>query len=219
MRRIRLAEHEGPRIAALESEAASLRAEVERLRKENRRWARLAGTDGLTGLPNKISFLRAFVPQTFTRASDEGQMVGMILIAADNLGEINEELGREAGDEIIRGLASLVQSLMGDSGRLGHLDGTHFAVMMCPATLETVRARANMLRARVRTYEFGWQDETIQITVSAGVTCVSPEKGRDPQELGEACFQRLGRALYVAKKAGGNRVEVVSEPQASQEDA
>jgi PleD family two-component response regulator len=44
------------RLLRLEQENQALRQEVERLRVENRRWARLAGTGALTGLPNKISF-------------------------------------------------------------------------------------------------------------------------------------------------------------------
>ena len=200
------------RIQSLEAEVGSLREEVERLRKENRRWARLAGTDSLTGLPNKISFLRAFVPQVFQTAIKEEQPVGLILFSPDNLGDINETHGREAGDHVIKGLGVLVQSLVGDTGRLGHVDGSNFVVMMYPAGTEEVRGRANMVRARVRSHEFPCADSIAQITVSAGITSVSPKSGADLQSLGEESFGRLNAALHLAKKAGGNRVEAVTDP-------
>ena len=124
-----MSENEEPRVAVLASQVASLRAEVERLRRENRRWARMAGTDGLTGLPNKISFVRAYLPQALARASEEGQSIGMILIAADNLGEINEEFGREAGDAVIRQLASLIRArFLIDVAQLNKIQGRPFTV-------------------------------------------------------------------------------------------
>ena len=55
------------RVKALEAQNEALKEEVERLRDENKRWARMAGTDSLTGLPNKISFLRALLPQTLSK--------------------------------------------------------------------------------------------------------------------------------------------------------
>ena len=61
------------RIRELEAENRALRQEVERLRAENRRWARMAGTDAMTGLPNKISFMRALVPQALRRAKTQPQ--------------------------------------------------------------------------------------------------------------------------------------------------
>ena len=101
------------RIEALEDENQHLKAEVQRLKKENRRWARLAGTDGLTGLPNKISFMRALVPQALQKAAEAGESIGFILMSADNLGVINETHGRAAGDQIIRGVSKLLESILG----------------------------------------------------------------------------------------------------------
>ncbi len=199
------------RLQSLEAEVASLQSEVARLREENRRWARLAGTDSLTGLPNKISFMRAFVPQTFKTASEEQQSVGLLLFSPDNLGVVNETHGREAGDQLLKGLGALIQSLVGDSGRLGLLDGSNFVLMMYPSSVEEARGRGNMIRARVRTHAFPCADATAQITVSAGVTAVAPSEGDDLQSLSEERFKTLNEALFTAKKAGGDRVEVVSD--------
>ena len=101
------------RLQALETENRNLKQEVERLKGENRRWARLAGTDTLTGLPNKISFMRALVPQTLQRAAKEQKSIGFILMAADNLGPINETYGRSAGDQVLKGMATLLQAILG----------------------------------------------------------------------------------------------------------
>ena len=206
---------ESGRLQALEAQVTALQGEVTRLREENRRWARLAGTDPLTGLPNKISFMRAFVPQTFKTAREEKQSVGFLLVSPDDLGTVNETHGREAGDQVLKGLGALIQSLVGDAGRLGLLDGSNFVLMMYPATVEDARGRGNMIRARVRTHAFPCADTTAQITVSAGVTVAEPGDGDDLQTLGEERMSRLNYALFTAKKAGGNRVEVMLDENGS----
>jgi diguanylate cyclase (GGDEF)-like protein len=204
-----MADAEIARIAQLEQETKDLREEVSRLRDENRRWAKLAGTDGLTGLPNRISFFRAFLPQALQLSVKEGRPVGLILISPDSLGVVNENYGREAGDQVVNGLGILIQSLVGDSGKLGHIDGANFLLMIYPSDLELARGRANMIRARVRTHEFPCSDSVAQITVSAGILSVEPAEGDDFRSLGEGYFSQLNQALHAAKKAGGNRVEVV----------
>ena len=196
------------RVAQLEREIHELQTEINRLREENRRWAKLAGTDGLTGLPNRISFFRAFLPQTLQRSVKEGRPVGLVLLSPDSLGDLNESHGREAGDEVIKGLGQLIQSLVGDEGKLGHVDGANFCLMMYPGEIEAVRSRANMVRARVRTHEFPCVGSVAQITISAGISSVQPTEGADFRNLGENYFSELNKALHSAKKAGGNRVEV-----------
>ena len=119
--------------------------------------------------------------------------------------------GREAGAQVLKGLGALIQSLIGDAGRLGLLDGSNFVLMVYPADVEDIRGRANMIRARVRTHAFPCAETTTQITVSAGVTVATPVEEDDLQALGEERMSTLSRALFTAKKAGGNRVEVLLE--------
>ena len=72
-----------------------------------------------------------------------------------------------------------------------------------------MRGRANLVRARVRTDEFPCVDSVAQIAVSAGIHSVQPTEGVDFRSLGEEYVSQLNQALCAAKKAGGNRVEVV----------
>lgn len=197
------------RIRELEAEIRVQREEVARLKSENRRWARMAGTDALTGLPNKVSFLRAIVPQAIQKAARERQPAGFMLISADNLGDVNAQYGREAGDRVIQALAELLRSLLDEGDRVGHLDGTHFAVILYPCDLDRVRGRANAVRARVRGHRFPYGEGTTQITASIGIASVEPKQGADPRRLGEATVRQLNDAVYAAKKASGNRVEAV----------
>lgn len=206
------------RIDALEQENARLRLEAERLREENRRWARMASTDDLTGLPNRISFLRAIVPSEIRRALSEDKPISFLLMAADTLGDINQKYGRTAGDQVIKGLAEYLKAILGEDEKLGHLDGTNFAVTM-HADLEEATNRARKWRTQIKSRPFPCGDGTEQITVSVGICSVRTTKVRDPRLLTDIVFKRLNEVLYTAKKEGGNRVEVYPETDVNAGDA
>jgi len=197
------------RVRMLESDNQALQREVQRLRADNRRWARLAGTDGLTGLPNKISFLRVLVPQRIRAAMAAGETLGFILLSADDLGPINEAHGRGAGDQVLKDLGVFLQRVLDGEDQLGHIDGSHFSVMAV-ADLDAIRGVANMLRARVQSHTFACGSTTIQITVSAGVVAAAPSADQDEKTLTETIFDHLSEALYVAKASGGNRVQAAA---------
>jgi len=184
--------------------------EVQRLKETNQRWAQLVGTDRLTGLPNKLSFLEALVPMEIQQAQRSGAGVGFLLLSADNLGPINERYGRNAGDQIIAELATLLQSVTKGEELLGHLDGTNFALMLYPATLEQVRQRADTLRAQVVEYGFRYDDAQIDLTISAATHCLDSTDIMDAKDAAAAAFAELNDALYRAKQAGGNRIEAVA---------
>ena len=83
----------------LQGEVDQLRIENERLRAGNRRWLRIAGSDDLTGLPNKIFFSTSLLPQVVSAAIAEGRSLVCITVAPDKLGDINQKYGRQGGDQ------------------------------------------------------------------------------------------------------------------------
>lgn len=206
------------RLSALEQENLRLRTEVERLREENRKWARLAGTDNLTGLPNRVSFLRAIMPSEVRKAVAEDKPISSLLLSADNLGTINEKHGRWAGDEVIKGLATYLRTVLTEDEKLGHIDGTNFAIVF-QADIADARNRAKKLRSQIRSRPFECADETVQITVSIGLCSVHDTEVKDPRILTDVIFKRLNEVLYTAKKDGGDRVEPFPETEVSAADA
>ena len=196
------------RLQELEAEVLQLRQETERLRLMNQRWAQLAGTDSLTGLPNKISFMRALAPQDIQHARTRAEPIGFMLLSGDNLGPINETKGRDAGDQVLRGLAEFLRSILKGEERLGHIDGSHYAVVLYPADAGQVRSRAEELRLQIEAHAFPCADSEARITASFGVTSVDHRAISEPRSAAEKVYQSLNGALYRAKKAGGNRIEV-----------
>ena len=196
-------------IQQFEGEAAGEDRETQRLRETNQRWAQLVGTDRLTGLPNKMSFLEALVPVEMQQAQRAGDPIGFVVMSPDNFGVINEQYGRNAGDAIIAQLAQHLETITKGEELLGHLDGSNFAVVLYPATVDQARARAEALQAQVAECDFSYEGAQIQLTLSAGAASLDSAALSDPREAAEDIFSQLNDALYRAKKAGGNRVEMV----------
>ncbi|MBT4138532.1 MAG: ATP-binding cassette domain-containing protein [Candidatus Latescibacteria bacterium] len=197
------------KVRELQSQLYQDKKELDRLREINLRWAQLAGTDRLTGLPNKLSFLQAIVLQEIQQAQYNDDPIGFMLISGDNLGPINEQYGRDAGDMVIGSLAKALQSELKGEEQLGHLDGTNFAVSLHPATLEDTKKRAEELRAFVANHPFHLADTQINITASVGITAFNSTEIDDTRQATEDTFNALNQALYDAKRAGGDRVESV----------
>jgi len=197
-------------IQQFQAEEQQEEQEVQRLRDVNQRWARMVGTDRLTGLPNKTAFVEALVPREIQNARRTGDPVGFVLLSADNLGLVNEQHGRNAGDEVIRGLAEFLQSVTLGEEVLGHLDGTHFALILYPATVDDVRTRAESLRAAVAAQAFPCADTEIHLTVSAGVHAVDSGSLDDARAGTDDAFEALNEALFRAKRVGGDRTEVAA---------
>lgn len=187
---------------------------AQNLRDVNQRWARMIGTDRLTGLPNKTSFLEGLVPREIQQAQRNGDPVGFLLLSADNLGVINERHGRNAGDEVIHSLAECLQSITLGEEVLGHLDGTNFAIVLYPATLDDAMARAEALRATIAGRSFPCADIQIQLTLSAGVHSIDSRTVDDPRASADLVSETLNEALYRAKQGGGNRAEAANTPPA-----
>ena len=197
------------KVRELQTQLNTSTTELDRLREINYRWAQLAGTDRLTGLPNKLSFLQAIVLQEIQQAQHNNDHIGFMLISGDNLGPINEQYGRDAGDKVIENLAKALQSKLKGEEQLGHLDGTNFAVSLHPATLEDTKKRAEELRTFIANQPFHIAQTQVNITVSIGITALNSTIIEDPRQATEDTFIALNKALYNAKRNGGDRVEAL----------
>jgi PleD family two-component response regulator len=93
-------------VPKLQAEITRLTEENNKLRASNRRWMRIAGTDSHSGLPNKVFFTTAMLPQVIGSSNAEGQPIACVMIAPDRLGEHNAKYGRKGGDEMMAPISS-----------------------------------------------------------------------------------------------------------------
>ncbi len=184
------------RIALLESVNASLRRTITRLQGEVATTRRLAYHDALTGLPNR-HLLKDRLDQGVMRASREGTQVALLLLDLDRFKSVNDELGHEAGDELLREVAERLQRCTRGADTVCRYGGDEFVVMLPGVTgAEEVEHVAQKIRACIDDLPFDIDGRAVRIGVSIGLAMLRP---------GDAPVERLirdaDREMYSAKAA------------------
>ncbi|HUG77868.1 MAG TPA: diguanylate cyclase [Burkholderiales bacterium] len=197
----------GLRMVVLDDAPGALdAAAVRELRSRLEQLERAAMLDALTGLWNR-RYLDHSLPAELSRNSRYRQPLAAALLDIDHFKQINDRLGHQAGDAVLKELAALIRGATRAADIPIRWGGEEFLVVMpCTAHGNAARA-ADKLRERIAGHRFALAGS---VTASFGVT------ERLADEGAEAFFARLDRALYQAKADGRNRV--VAEPRGASDD-
>lgn len=160
----------------------------------------LAATDELTGCPNRRSFDAVF-DQVTRSARRRGQPVALITLDADNFKPINDDHGHARGDAALRLLASCVRDQVRDADIVFRWGGDEFLVLLPDCALDDAARIAEKIRAAVAANPVG-AGVDLRLTLSLGAGQWRPGESSD------ALIARCDDALYAAKRAGGNRVQL-----------
>jgi diguanylate cyclase (GGDEF)-like protein len=159
--------------------------------------------DSLTGLFNRRYMLET-LRREIGRATRKNEQIGLLSIDVDFFKRFNDNHGHDAGDTVLRVVAERMTALFRDDDIVCRHGGEEFVILLPGATTPTVLERAEVLRAAIeKTVVRYGEDRLPPITVSVGVA-VFPADGRSPHEL----LKVADDALYRAKAAGRNRVEI-----------
>jgi diguanylate cyclase (GGDEF)-like protein/PAS domain S-box-containing protein len=158
--------------------------------------------DGLTGLPNRLLFADR-LQQAMPLAEREGMRLAVVFVDLDNFKYINDSLGHEAGDDLIRVMARRLQACTRDSDTVARLGGDEFVLLLQGQHVATAAISIAMSRiltivgAPVRI-----QDREFTLTCSVGVS-VYPDDGKDVDTL----LKHADAAMYQAKQVGRNNFQ------------
>ncbi len=153
-----------------------------------------ADHDVLTGLVNR----RRFEEELERCGGDpRGSGGAVVIIDVDHFKFVNDSLGHEAGDAVLRGVASSLRERVGASGLPARLGGDEFAVLLPGAGEQEARDLALSLLHAVRSRE-----TRVPVTASAGISVFDAGTTQDP---GDALVA-ADIALYEAKEGGRDRV-------------
>ena len=162
-----------------------------------------ATTDPLTGVHN-TRYLRELLPREMLRAKRKDSPLAAIMIDVDHFKGINDSLGHEAGDEVLKELGALLKKSIRGSDIACRYGGEEFAIILADATSEGARRRAEDIRAAVKRLELKHGGKPIGgLTVSLGVALFPYHADQATTLLREA-----DEALYQAKDTGRDRVVV-----------
>ncbi len=185
-----------------EAEMLDMTAKVAAIAVEHRqltdRLARRAQTDPLTGVPNR-ALLEDCLAQAITRAELHQQMVGLFFIDLDRFKLINDTLGHQAGDELLRQVCQRLQGSMRHTDTLVRMGGDEFTLI-----LPELRDRQNAVMVAQKLLDamrkpFDVAGHELFVCASIGIA-VYPQDGADVATL----QKNADTAMYRAKAAGGH---------------
>lgn len=160
---------------------------------------RLSLTDELTGLPNRRALLAAV-----DVALRENGGLGLLLMDLDGFKDINDSLGHQVGDDVLRLLAQRMQSALGPKILIARLGGDEFAVLARGtdqiALFEIAQTAREVLQAPMRM-------DGMDLSVDASFGITVREAGDTSTEL----LRRADIAMYQAKKSGSGTLMFDSE--------
>jgi len=182
----------------LEELAGDVAFAVEQIEKQER-LDYLAYYDVLTGLANRNLFLER-VEQQLRAASHAGDKLALCLVDLERFKNVNDSLGRPAGDSLLRQVAEWLTSHSGDANIVARIDADRFALVLPDMTDEAEIARLiEKTNAAFLNHSFHLNDTDYRVAAKIGVS-VFPHDGSDADTL----FKHAEAALKKAK-AGGDR--------------
>ncbi|MGI4845647.1 MAG: PAS domain S-box protein [Janthinobacterium lividum] len=158
--------------------------------------------DLLTGLLNRRALLEA-IPVAQARASRSGKAVGMLFIDLDGFKAVNDSLGHEAGDALLREIAGRLRAGVRKTDSVYRLAGDEFTVLLedMTDTFDDAHTVADKLISSI-SEPVMLPGRAMRVRASIGISLDSGKPARAPEEL----LKEADHFMYQAKKAGRGRV-------------
>jgi predicted signal transduction protein with EAL and GGDEF domain len=177
----------------------------------------LALYDGITGLPNR-QFFQERMAGALVKARIEGRVLGLLTLGMDGMKQVNETLGRDAGDELIRQIAERLREsvrmsdIVARAGQdelvteISHLGGDEFTILLnrISETTDAAVAAQRILSTMIEPLVIEGHDLVIRTSIGIGVY---PQDGSD----GDTLLRSSTAAMNEAKSRGGNAYQFFSE--------
>ncbi|PWB31587.1 hypothetical protein DCO48_16370 [Pseudomonas sp. SDI] len=181
------------RVAHMEQEAQGYREHLEEQRQK-------ALVDPLTGLPNRAAWSERLEQEVAEWQASGGHLL-MAMLDLDHFKRINDNYGHQAGDKVLKIVASVLRKRLRPRDFIARFGGEEFVMLIPQTPMVNGFQLAEKLRAAVEACPFHFKGERVIITLSIGITAFRPG------ERSEMVLKRADEALYRAKHQGRNRIE------------
>ena len=175
-------------------------ARTQDLREANEKLTQLATIDSLTNSMNRRYFLER-CKQEIERTLQHQRTGIVIMMDIDDFKEVNDTYGHAVGDEALRQVASISRNNLRECDLFGRMGGEEFAILAPDITLDGGLQLAERIRLSIKQTPITMSQASFQITVSIGVTLITPAHNSIEQLL-----QLADKGLYLSKELGKNRV-------------
>jgi len=173
--------------------------EIERLQDELANASQMVRHDPLTGVLNRKGMDDALDTEVGRARRHHGKLC-LALLDIDNFKKLNDTLGHAAGDAALVHLAKVVHEAIRPEDTLARYGGEEFVVILPDTALESAVGAMVRVQRELTKHFFLHNNDKVLITFSCGVA----ELGADEEAM--AAIQRADGAMYLAKRAGKNRV-------------
>lgn len=183
--------------------ATFIQAATEELEEANKRLAKAAVSDGLTGLYNRVEIQHRITAKADELAAGKAkQPASIIMMDIDNFKKVNDTYGHREGDIVLKELANILRNITTEvvpDGKSGRWGGEEFMVLLPSSDEAKAIEVAEKIRLDFLNIEF---PKAKHQTISLGVTQLIPGEDSDTGAM------RADDALYDAKHLGKNCVKV-----------
>jgi len=164
---------------------------------------RLAAVDSLTGMLNR-RFGMERLREEFGRSVREGSALGVLMLDVDHFKAVNDAHGHLVGDRVLRTVALITRAALRDGDVLARYGGEEFLVVLPRAGAAELSLVAERVRALVANATLVDGAHDVRVTLSIG-GAARPDSDVASEE---ALLRLADAALYGAKRAGRDRVEI-----------
>jgi two-component system, cell cycle response regulator len=161
----------------------------------------LAAIDDLTRILNRrFGLLR--LKEEFSRSTRHGVSLSVMMVDTDHFKHINDTYGHAAGDQMLRSIATTLESGLRSGDVVCRFGGDEFLIIV-PGTGVLDAARiADRLRLQVEKNQVQWESHALSVTITIGIATWPMDLISNPEEM----VGFADRALYGAKEKGRNQV-------------
>ena len=172
------------------------------LEKKNLLLKKMARTDMLTGLYNRMRFTE-FVEQEIARARRTGEESCLVMLDLDHFKSVNDIFGHPSGDTVLKWIAGVMKSQLRDTDILARFGGEEFTILLPGTSVDGALKVAEKIRLAIEHCTFPGQMEKLKLTVSIGIASLTA----DANATFDSVYREADKALYRAKEKGRNRIE------------
>jgi two-component system chemotaxis response regulator CheY len=174
---------------------------------KNRLLEEMAHTDVLTGVPNRRA-LEDWAGRQLRGAARHGFPYWVVAADLDSFKNINDSYGHDAGDAVLQRFAEILKNNTRASDICGRMGGDEFVLVITHVEDEYIQSTVNRLREELAEAQFPFGGGKVSTTASFGIAGFH---GNEAPGF-SALMQQADKALYTAKRAGGNQVKIAATP-------
>lgn len=161
----------------------------------------LSQEDPLTKIFNR-RHLNTIAEEEISKVKKNNSTLSIVLLDIDHFKKVNDVYGHAAGDAALISCVDVIKKNIRSTDCIGRLGGEEFCILLPNTTLDDAKKLSERIRKNIAEHHIKWQENTIQITASFGITSFNANTENEWSNL----LNKADIAMYQAKNNGRNQI-------------